>query len=108
VPDQAAFDQGVQAIINGGHRDVGHASLGPQEDLFHRGVVALFQQHIEHMLALRREPKAARGQPLVQMRVQGMLVSRTHKDNQILIEGPDVSIFGIILNIIKSGDFAKP
>jgi hypothetical protein len=79
MADEAGLDQGIQAIIDRGHGDVRHVGLGADEDIFHRGVIALLQEDIINVLALRREPKAAGGQSLVETAVlPGMIVLRTH------------------------------
>src|SRR5689334_9532861 len=45
VADEAALDQGVEAIVDRGHRDFRHALFGPQEDVLDLWMVALLQQH---------------------------------------------------------------
>lgn len=43
LPHQAAFDQGSQAIIYRGNRNIGHRLLGANENFLSRRVVALTQ-----------------------------------------------------------------
>ncbi len=43
LPDQAAFDQRVQTIINGSHGDIGQIVFGPDEDLFGGRMIAFVQ-----------------------------------------------------------------
>ena len=47
--------------------------FGADEHLLGGRMIALLQQHVIDMLALRREPQPARGQPLVQIAVQFFL-----------------------------------
>jgi hypothetical protein len=49
--------------------------FGAEEDLLRRRMIALLQQHVIDVLALRREPEPARGQALVQIAAQFVLNS---------------------------------
>lgn len=97
VADEAALDQGVEAIVNRGHRDVRHALFGAQEDVLHPGMIALVEEHVVHVLPLRRETEAAIGEPLIQAVARFTMSVRT-QDSYMITEGGGVSIFGIILN----------
>src|SRR5258708_198178 len=75
VPDHTAFHEGIEAIVNCGHRDIRHTGLGSDKDFFDGGMIALFDEHIVHMLPLGRETKAAGGQPLIEAVISyGMLI----------------------------------
>ena len=78
MPYEVAFDEGIQAIINRGHGDVRHLRFGADEDLLDGGMIALLEQNIVHMLPLRRETKAAGGEPLVEAAIHFGMVMRTH------------------------------
>ena len=69
LPDESALYQRVQAVIDRGHGNIGHFALGANKYCFGRGMIAFVQQHRIDMLALRRKPKAARRQALVQAAV---------------------------------------
>ena len=66
LPDQSTSHQRIEAIINCRHRDLRHLALGPHKDSIGSRMIALMQQNRVHVLALRREAKAAGRQPLVQ------------------------------------------
>ena len=66
VADEAAFDQRIQAVIDRRHGDLRHALLGAEEDFLDRRVVALVEENVEDMLALRREAEAAGRKPLIE------------------------------------------
>jgi hypothetical protein len=65
-PHQAAFQQRVKTVIDRGVRNIRHRVLGADEHLLRGRMIALLQQHVVHVPALRREPEAAGGQPLRQ------------------------------------------
>jgi len=73
---QPAFDQGIEAVIDRGHGNVRHPVFGTEEDLLRRRMIALLQQHVIDVLALRREPEPARGQALVQIALNLFLTTR--------------------------------
>jgi hypothetical protein len=60
--DQGAFYQEIKAVIDRGHRDIGHGLFCPHENLLSGGVVALLHQHAIDVLALRGKPKASTSQ----------------------------------------------
>lgn len=60
LPDQTAFHESVQTIIDSRHRDVRHLMFGPQEHLFSSRMIPLIEKNIINMLTLRRKPEAAR------------------------------------------------
>jgi hypothetical protein len=70
LAQKAGFGQSIQAIVNGGHGDVGHFRLGMDEDLVGRGMIQLVSDHVIDMLTLGREPKPAMGEALIQMRIK--------------------------------------
>jgi len=65
LPHDTTFDEGIQAIVNCGHGDIGHVMLGAHEDFLCGGVIAFFEQHVVHLLTLRRKTKSAGGEPLI-------------------------------------------
>jgi len=67
LPDQSAFDQSIQTVINGGHRDIRHLIFGADKNLLSRGMIALIHQNRVNVLALRREAKTAACQPIIQI-----------------------------------------
>ena len=70
LPNQPAFHEGIEAIVNRGHRNIGQSFLGPHEHLFGGRVIAFLKEHAIDVLALRRGPKASRGKALGQPFVQ--------------------------------------
>jgi len=56
--DQAAGDQRLQAVVDRGHGDRGHAGLRAGVHLVGRGVIALVEQHSEDRLPLGGGPLA--------------------------------------------------
>ena len=69
LPDQSAFNQSIQTIVDGGHRNIRHVALGPNEHFLGGGMVPLLHQHLIDLLALRRKPKTTGGQALGQRRI---------------------------------------
>ena len=69
-PNQPALHEGIEAIVNRGHGNLGQGFLGPHEDLFGGRVIAFLEQHVINVLALRRGPQAPRGEALGQSFVQ--------------------------------------
>ena len=67
LPHQPTFNQRIEAVINCGHRDFWHIMFGPNKDLLGGRMVAFLQQHRINVLALRREPKPAGRQMLIQL-----------------------------------------
>jgi len=78
LPRQAGFDQGVQAIIDGGHRDLRHVALGPDKDFFRRRVIPFPQQESIDVLALRRKTKTAGSQLPTQLLIQFFAFEQVH------------------------------
>jgi len=69
LANDTALHQRVQAIVNCGHGNIGHGPLGAHKNGLGRGMIPLGQQNLVHLLALRRKPKAAGRQALVQRMV---------------------------------------
>jgi hypothetical protein len=69
-PNQPAFHQGIEAIVNCGHRNIGQSFLGPHEDLLGGRVIPFLEQHVVNVLTLRGGPQAPRGESLGQSFVQ--------------------------------------
>ena len=63
---EAALYQGIEAVVNRGHGNVRRPTFDADENLLGGRVIALLQQHVINMLALRRGAQTARAQPLVQ------------------------------------------
>jgi hypothetical protein len=59
---QAALNEKIEAVVNGGHGDIRHGLLGAHEDLLRSGVVALLHEHMVNVLALGSETETSRGQ----------------------------------------------
>ena len=97
VTDEVALHEGIEAIINRGHGDIGHGFLGADKNVFDRGMIALLEQDIIDVLALRRETEAAGREPLIKPTVRDGIIIRSHDGNN-LTSGRNMSIFGIILN----------
>ena len=70
LPNQPALHEGIEAIVNRGHRNIGQSVLGAHEHLFCGRVIAFLKQHAIDVLTLRRGPKAPRGKALAQPFVQ--------------------------------------
>jgi len=83
LPHQAAFDQGIQAVIHSGHRDFRHVAFSPDKYLLGGRMVAFAQQDRVHVLALRGETKTARRQSLVQRIIEQFLRGHSHEHLQI-------------------------
>lgn len=66
LPDQPALHQRVQAIIDGGVGNVRHVFLGAEKHFLGSRMIALLEQNVIDLLALRREPEAARIQPFAE------------------------------------------
>ena len=59
LTDQAAADEGLEAVIDRGEGDAGHDLAGPVKDLVDRGVVAFGQEDGKDRLALGGDLLAA-------------------------------------------------
>lgn len=64
---EATLYHGIEAVVNRGHGNVRRPAFDADEDLLGGGVVALLQQHVINVLALRRGAQAARAQPFGQV-----------------------------------------
>jgi len=81
LPRQTTFDEGIQAVVNGGHGDFRHALFGADKDLFGGGMIAFFPQNIINPLTLRGETETAHPEPLVQVLTGFFTVYRAHQNN---------------------------
>ena len=63
LPGQPAFYQRVEAVVNRGVGNLRHRSLGADENFLGGRMIALVQQHVIDLLALRREAQTAGVQP---------------------------------------------
>ena len=78
LPDDTAFDQGVEAIVNRRHGNVGHGGLGADKDLLGGGMIALVQQDVVDLLALGGESEAPGGEAFVQGITHFFVSNRSH------------------------------
>ena len=78
LPGKPALYQCIEAVVNRGHGNIRHGLFGPDENLLGRRVIALLQQHVVNVLALRRGPEPARGQALVQVPAHRFLPDQVH------------------------------
>jgi hypothetical protein len=67
LTDQAAFREGIEAVVNRRVRNLRHRLLGADKNFLGGRMVALVQDYVINMLALGREPKAAGAQPFGQV-----------------------------------------
>ena len=74
----AGLHQRVEAIVNGGHGNFRHLALGADENFLSSRMIALLDQHIIDVLALWREPEAARGELPAQMFIQLFMFDSGH------------------------------
>lgn len=78
LPGQPALYQRVEAVVNRGHGNIRHGLFGPDEDLLGGRVIALLQQHVVNVLALRRGPESARRQAFIQVSAHRFLLDQAH------------------------------
>ena len=78
LPRNPAFDQRVQAIINGRHRNIWHLPLGSDKYFLGGRVVALLQEHRINVLTLRGKTKTACRQAFVQAQIRLVFAGRVH------------------------------
>src|ERR1700722_6542164 len=97
LADESAFDEGVEAVVNGGVGDLGHRALGADENLLGGGMIAPGEDDVIDMLALRRETKTAGAQPLGQVTLRLVMTGNAHRTAN-LTHGRAQSRFRIILN----------
>jgi hypothetical protein len=78
LAQETAFYEGVQAIINRRMGNIGHLPLGADKDLLGGGMIALLQQNVIDLLALRRQSQATGAQPFGETLIQ-FIPSRVHQ-----------------------------
>ena len=78
LTSHAGLNQGVQAVVNRGHGNIRHLALGADKDFLSRRMIPLFNEHIVDVLALRGEPKPARGELAAQMFIQLFVFDSGH------------------------------
>lgn len=83
--------QRIQAIINRRHRNLRHAPLGANENFLSRGMIALLHQDVIDLTALRREAKAARGEPFAQMLIRFFMLDAGHSTGKLSVPFPLVN-----------------
>lgn len=89
----AGSDERVEAIVNCGHRDVRHFAFGANEHFFGARMIALVQQYIINLPALRCETKAARQQALRQVIARRFRWAAVHFFNKLDTPGQPVNIW---------------
>jgi hypothetical protein len=67
--NQPALDECVKAIVDGGHGNVGHIRLGPDEHFLGSGMIALLEQKVIDMPPLGCEPEPATGEFFAQLTI---------------------------------------
>ena len=77
LADQAAFDKCIQAIIDRGMGNLRHRAFGADKNFLRSRMIALLEQDIIDLLALRRGPQAACGQARAQV-AAGLLFDGVH------------------------------
>src|SRR6185312_5018796 len=83
LPRHAGLHEGVEAVVDGGHGNIGHFALGADEHFLGGRMIALLHQHIVDVLALRGEPKAARGELTAQMFIQFFVFDSGHSSRNL-------------------------
>jgi hypothetical protein len=68
--NKTGFDEGVQAIIDRRHRNIGHRLFGANEDFLRSWMIAVLQEDFIDVLAMGRETEAAIQQLLIKMSVR--------------------------------------
>ena len=79
----AGLHQRIETIINRRHRNIRHLALGANKNFLRRRMIPLLDQHIIHLLALRGEPEAARGELLAQMFIQSFVFDAGHSTGKL-------------------------
>jgi len=69
LPNQTAFHEHAEAVVNGREGDFGVRLLGSLEDEFGGWVVVALGNYVEHLLALTRHAQAAGGELLCKILV---------------------------------------
>lgn len=63
--DEPGFDEGIQTVVDGGHRDIGQTAFGPHEHLLGGGMIPLPHQDIVDMVPLRGGSQTTGGESLI-------------------------------------------
>ena len=82
LPDETAFHERVEAIVNGRVGNLRHRAFGADENFLCRRVIAFLHDHVIDVLALRREPKAAGVQSFTEI-LTGFFLDYAHRINKI-------------------------
>jgi hypothetical protein len=78
LPGEAAFHERVEAVIDRGVGDFRHLLFGADENLLGGRMIALVQQHVIDLLALRRQTQAGRAQLFGQVLFVLLVAARLH------------------------------
>jgi len=78
LPGEAAFYERVEAIIDRGVGDFRHLLLGADKNFLGGRMIALVQQHVIDLLALRCETQASRAQLFGQVLLVLVVAARLH------------------------------
>jgi hypothetical protein len=98
LPSEPGFYQSVEAVVNRRVRNLRHLSFGADENFLGGRVVALLEQHVINLLALRREAEAARAQPFDQVAFRWFAAGGAHAKKNLAGQ-PALSRFRTILNL---------
>ena len=66
LPNQTAFHQGIQTVVNGRHRNIRHTRFGADKHPLGCWMIPFIQQNRINMFALGSEAKTATRQPIIQ------------------------------------------
>jgi hypothetical protein len=78
LPGETTFHERVEAIIDRGVGDFRHLPLGADENLLGGRMIALMQQHVIDLLALRRQAQAGGTQLFGQVLFVLLVAARLH------------------------------
>ncbi len=78
LPRQAAFHQRIEAVINRRVGNLRHLLFGADENFLGGRMIALLQQHVIDLLALRREAQTGRAQLFGQVLFVFVMAARLH------------------------------
>jgi hypothetical protein len=78
LPGEAAFHERIEAVIDCGVGDFRHLLFGADENLLGGRMVALVQQHVIDLLALRRQAQTGGAQLFGQVLFVLLVAARLH------------------------------
>src|SRR5690348_6852341 len=83
LPRHAGAHEGIEAIIDRRHGNIRHLAFGADENFLGGGMIPFLDQDIVDVLALRREPKAARGELPAQVFIQFFVMDSGHSSAKL-------------------------